>query len=744
MEVGYQIGNYSISLDPVVVYRYTVDVGSALATSYQHRSLKEVIRAANHEVDLDHLKFIGGNMQPPNDGSYIDGQGNLRRYPRESMPADELPTPYSTIILSLSAQMSRTQLSPILARAIIFATHGPDQVGRNEMAQAKVIEGTIAKYATTVLSANSMFATKALHQKAIEELLAGRFPEGHWHTLFFPPRRPVEEIDYALFLTKMLSRTADNEVVYIRSMKLLGLALLLSKYGWMINISIELLDGSTHHVLPIGGPAVGALNIIHSFVSSETHPSRSYLENHSLTLPRSFVSRRIHRTANSSVGNMSEVLSLALTGNRDDASRIQRAFDMVRDVWQRDYTVGPLLQSGGRVRVALLPRARPDRLTPSVDEKSIGRFLEPYIGGMPRVFKELASDVIARLHPGYDWDALLQHVQAGPYRNATLLYMARQCEGDTSKFWMAHGTLLGLIDSFARTIINVTDETHIRFPIDSEISIWQPKIEGLMQTGLLVPDAVVFCTMWYAGVSEDVSKVALRPASSNILGYWDGEQGILATPIFERTLYCDLPEDKARPLTLHNTPIIGMATDDSGWIRPGSYPAGPSRVTPMKSLRKKVFNSTCAVIVEYRPYFEHEITQFVAGVYIGGVFHGSMPLDASLNCDIWHVSSCSHEYDHTANQSQAIPPHLTIDLSELEGEELVSPDSEENEPPHVKALILPQTSNVSRFFSGALASSWMPVLQTGCLDCALEIARRKNRMFIIPRATPTTTALAQV
>lgn len=743
MQVGFQLGNYGMGLDPVVLYRIAADMGSAIATRYQRRSLEEVIQAANNGVDLDCRRFDGGAVLASYNGEYIDHRGNVVRIPRgDKLPKGEGPTPYGTIIISLSAQMSRSQLSPIVARAILFATYGEDSVGPNETEQISVIEGTVSKYASTVLSADSIFNTKAHKKQAIEEELARRFPDMFWHALFFPTRALSEELDYALFLKKMITWTADDEIIYIRSLKLLGLALLLFEYGWRLDISVETKDGSTTRVKPLGEPTIGALGIVFSSAPTDRYPSRSYLENHTIRLKENKLPS--YRTASAHAGNMNEVLSWAATGTPGYASAYRRGFDTVRDIFERDWSKGPLLRANGLIRVELTTNSTPysDPGLSKADLNSCRHFMDPFIGNMPRVFMDTAIQAMATLHPRYNWEELLQESRANTSRDAPLSRMISECKGDASNLWNVTGIISGLVDSFARAVINVPDDCQVRFPTELNEVNWQNPIKSLIETGLSVSEVVKFCAVWYAGVNRPESRAdILSGPSGDIFGYWSGEQGILPTPIFERTLYCDLSSDKERPLTLHNTPIIGMPTDDMGWIRPGVIETTNYRMTQANSLLKNVLDPACPIVVEYRPHFERDITTVVASVYIGGLYFGRMPLETSLRCDLWDVSSCPPE--HVEDPSRMESSYLTIDLSSLEPGEMVVPQHPAGSQSPLRALLLPQTTKTSRFFSGALASSHRPVLQTGCLKCAIDTALANRRPFVIPQSTSikTTTSL---
>jgi hypothetical protein len=127
------------------------------------------------------------------------------------------------------------------------------------------------------------------------------------------------------------------------------------------------------------------------------------------------------------------------------------------------------------------------------------------------------------------------------------------------------------------------------------------------------------------------------------------------------------------------------------------------------------------IALEYRPYFEFDSNSVVATAYINGIFYNKLALDKTLASNTFTISECSHL---TATQERNDIWHLP--LESLEPGEIKLPKKR-------IVLLSPQTNEVSRFFSYLTYRNESPVLQRGCLDCALHSAASIQATIIIPR-----------
>ncbi len=292
--------------------------------------------------------------------------------------------------------------------------------------------------------------------------------------------------------------------------------------------------------------------------------------------------------------------------------------------------------------------------------------------------------------------------------------------------WVVAGTVLGILDQIVRLLINLQMESVIRAPageslykfIDGSFSF----LTHLMTTGLEPGLAVQFCATRLAGVDPRYMRIGSGTNDASIIGYWNGQQGILVTPVFELCLYYDLPLEKSRPLTLFNIPIEGMPTDDGGWIRPGTVPA------PLMKRLQKVHvcePSRCSVILEYRPHFELDSDSVVAAAYVDGVFFDLLNMGGLLS-HYWHeVSRCNHQ-DVPSEEPEGQGMRY-IDLKDLTSGEIGLPDDND------KGLVVcPQPNDTSRLFSTIVYRSSKPIVQKGCLVCAAKVALNNKGSVIVP------------
>lgn len=296
------------------------------------------------------------------------------------------------------------------------------------------------------------------------------------------------------------------------------------------------------------------------------------------------------------------------------------------------------------------------------------------------------------------------------------------------------GGVLAIVDSVIEALIRIPADCLIRVPIGGSIeSLVQNAIDYLQplfdpQLGLQIVDAVILCAARLASVNPEEPKIAKTTAPKDVIGFWNGQQGILLTPVWERSLLCDLPEGQRHPLTLHNRPILGIPTDSGGWIKAGTaQPPYDREVARFTSVRPAHSN----IILQYRAHFEVDSTELVAAAYINGVFFSLLSVRQALG---HYSTSNSHgsvnSCEHFIQEQRAPPPHASyISIRSLETGVRIVPHNTCGS----SVIISPHGNRTSRLFAYLLYSDKDPVVQDGCFRCASLRAEANHGSIIISR-----------
>ncbi|KAK0724316.1 hypothetical protein B0H67DRAFT_640881 [Lasiosphaeris hirsuta] len=146
--------------------------------------------------------------------------------------------------------------------------------------------------------------------------------------MFHPAQTPQEKGDFVEFLVELWTSNAEVAKIFTRSIiKLLGLALLLSEYGWQIDVFVPLKTDTR------------ALSVIYSVVNTTATSSRKYVENHQRYLR---VSRReFYPTAVRTTEYMGHVSGLTIAKSPSDRDKFEMVYPMP-DMMIWTLTVGAL------------------------------------------------------------------------------------------------------------------------------------------------------------------------------------------------------------------------------------------------------------------------------------------------------------------------------------------------------------------------------------------------------------------
>ena len=299
----------------VTVVAAAQQFGSALWTRYTHQPLKELIHALNDNTDISPRRYHGDRIYDEEKGRIMTMQGEIKAMAMGKVVANEgeHPTPLGTVIICLSASMSKETLSSILATSIMLHVH--NTMDRSMEGTIRILQGKIDKYAVAILSRDRMCGKLQSKRDQAWRRLRGLNVSGlSADTLFLPPQNQQEEGDFVEFLAQIWSAQADGVQIFTRSVKLLGLALLLSEYGWQIDTFVEPGDPEDGAVaakrIPIKSD-LEALSVTYSVANTPEASSRRYVENHH-RYARIMQKNQFYPTASCSAGHMGEVSGLSL------------------------------------------------------------------------------------------------------------------------------------------------------------------------------------------------------------------------------------------------------------------------------------------------------------------------------------------------------------------------------------------------------------------------------------------------
>ncbi|KAF5026904.1 hypothetical protein F66182_934 [Fusarium sp. NRRL 66182] len=695
------------------------DFGSPVDTVYSYRRLNELVTSFN-SGDIEAKRFHGQNIYESRTGRIMTMFGHVQHVSMDDMIKvdGEGSTILCSIIACLSIPMTKTALSSTVASAFVLNMHGSidsSMEGIIQMVQAKV-----AKYAGSILSRDVMCNKLENTKEEVLRLIKTKAPHIRHESLFLPPFNPPEEQDFVAFIVKLWASKADGQVIYTRSVKLLALSLMLSDYGWYIDVFVEREDSNSDGptLVPIKQDT-GAFSVIYSSVLSPDS-DRVYVENHE----KYYLSRaEPYASSICKTVHMGETSGLSLSRTNRDQQAFMRGYEAMDEFCKNRLAFKVTVSIEGRIKVDI----EGSPLSPSMGCRAFlaERFM---VETKHELILDLAAGVLSCLFPDYDWALLDESIRQWPHPQAPCTTLLIDSPPDCQQIWAATGAVLAMLDRIVVSIVNITDASLIRTLAGYSISVFIQKsgeyLTPLLNGGPgLEPSlAVKFCAARLAGLNPDRESYQhyelSRVDMSRVIGYWNGQQGLLLTPIYERHLYSDLSDDKALPLTFHNIPIMGMVTDERGWIRSGLIhnAFNRRRTFPTKTPRP------CDVVIEYRPHFEQDSRSVVAVVYLDGVFHNVYALSETLSTLPLLFSSCSHPID--TKPQRALPKLITLD-SLQPGETSIPRD----EVPH---MIVPQGTALTRWFCTLAYRSFCPVIQNGCLDCAVAAAEKEQTVIIIP------------
>ncbi|KAL4756030.1 uncharacterized protein BDW70DRAFT_26914 [Aspergillus foveolatus] len=702
---------------PAIDVAVAQQFGSPLYTRYTCRPLDELIAAVTSNTGILPKRYHGSGIYNSEIGRLMTVEGGIQEIPMAELVAqkhDEQSTPLGTLIICLSVAMSKTALSPILASAIMVYVNG--LMEKSMDGTIRIIQGKIEKYASAVIGRDSMCNKLENAKQDILDLVRMRAPHIARHTLFLPPRLSPEEGDFVEFLAQILSANVDGQEIYTRSTKLLGLALLLSHYGWQIDVSVE--NEAMETVDLVG--ETKALRVIYSTAGINRH----YVENHDRYIRSS--RRPFYPTASCMAAQMGQAAAFSLSETENDPGDFMAGYAAAQRFFLNHVKPEVQLTNDGLIAMAL-------HLDVSLDFVLLNRdcqdILRPsfFSAGIPDIVQKVLVYALCNQYPDYDWRLLKADIKKHHYPDSPFTTLLDRFPGDRTMLLAVAGAVLGVLDQIIVPLVNLPDNSRIRIPAGQGLLDFITGslryLEDLLSTGLEPGSAVVLCSTKLAGVNPRNPRMPAGSDTRAIVGHWNAQQGILLTPIYERSLYSDLPSGRSRPLTLYNTPILGIPTDEGGWIKPGIVDNPISRRLPTFP---KISPGPCKVIIEYRPHFEVDSNSVVAAVYLDGVYYNLMALTRTLSPRWYHVSRCTHPVE--TELVPGIKGHIA--LRNLEPGELVIPRGGDHDRP---LLVGPQIDRVSRFFSTTVYHSFRPVVQSGCLRCAVDLTEKTQSLFVIPR-----------
>ncbi|KAI1091963.1 hypothetical protein F5B19DRAFT_241487 [Rostrohypoxylon terebratum] len=686
--------------------------GSPLDTRQSYNPLQELIQASNGG-DIIAKRYHGDGIYAKMKGLIVDPFGYTRENPMDEIvkKTGEAPTQLSTIIVCLSVALSKTSLCQVVSTAILLYSH--DQLDQSMEGDLLVIQAQVDKYANAVLSRDGMCNKLELAKQAVRNRVESYAPPRiKRHALFLPPRLAAEEGDFVEFIVRLWSSQVDGEKVYVRSTKLLALALLLSEYGWMID---TLLEDDNLQMVPIRTDT-GALSVIYGSLMAED-PQREYIENHTRHV-KIHSRKSFHPTAVCPLLHMGEVTGRSFSNSEEDQGSFMRGYD-ASSGFCSPFNVE--VRPSGHIRLGIESCEPRSGKTYQIScENVLNRYLH---GTVPPEVKNLISAAMYEEFPEYDWTELEETIKKQLNPDATFTWTLGHFQGNSEKLWCLIGALIGILDRIILSLVNLPNDCRFRIPVGQGlewyVSACCSHLNNLIRfpngDGLNPEHAVELCAVRLNGLPSQTTPTD-RSVLCDIIGHWNAQQGVILTPIFERKLYEDLPKEKSKPLTFYNVPILGIPTNEDGWIQIGRV--NPP-VTRYIETSKNALSKPCDVVMEYRPDFERNQNTVVAGLYVEGVFCHLLRLENRLSAN-WHVSS---HCDHARPVEEPSVNRIALDSFEP-GETYVLRHEQ-------VAVLGPHSSDVSRMCSATLYRGLLPILQYGCLSCALEEAQKKKSCIII-------------
>ncbi|KAJ4402994.1 hypothetical protein N0V82_010716 [Gnomoniopsis sp. IMI 355080] len=619
---------------------------ATIAIAQQARS-PLFIRPAAHPLDsIPHLTdgteitpkhFHGRNIYHARAATFINETGDavISRMDMIRNPtADHEPDWMDTMIICLSIFMNTTDLSNIMSRALLLSTHGCTEARLK--GDFGILTSFIVRHAAQVLQRDSMCDKLKFAKEAVQrEAKRAGF---HWNVMFLPPRSRSERSDFVELLAQIMSAPSEETTIYTRSVKLMGLAHLLVHYGWQIGILVQDNHGIKHDLV---GSEPGPLSVVLSF---DDATDRDFIETHTRQRQHDdfeAVNAHSYTTTPCEEAQWRENSALIISVNAIDELLFLKWYNDVRKIWdmsvQLEVSVLPQGQLFAKIKTDFWDsRVEQAKTQPEYSEWWRERFAQ-----QTRVHKvEAMTDLLSKMHPDFDWGSLSQsaqecliptmHTGTADHCHLSVVLILQLILETLNKRedltrYMILGAILAILDEVVCSLVRVPKESLVRIPVGESVEFFihqaSDYLEALFDSdrGLHIDKAVVLCAARLAGVNPKDPNIPKTTTEEDIIGYWNGQQGILLTPILKRSLLWDLPQAHRKPLTLYNHPVLGVPTDSGGWIKAGATEQRPfdRELERFTSMRRP--GST--VILQYRAHFEQDPSELVAAVYINGVFY---------------------------------------------------------------------------------------------------------------------------
>ncbi|VUC21721.1 unnamed protein product [Clonostachys rosea] len=690
------------------------EFGSPLETRHLHSPLLDLIQTLD-SGGIQAKRFHGYNV-------YEAGQVKELSMDKYVNVDGERLSALSSVIVCLSVPLTATTLSTIVASAIILYIHG--EIDGQTAGAAGMLQGKIKKYANAIIGRDGMCNKLENAKQRVCELLKAHAPQVHTHKMFLPPMLPAEEQDFVVFIARLWSSKVEGEIIYTRSIKLLALSLLLSEYGWQIDIYVE----KQKQESPVSGESTesiaikagtGSLIVVYSTLP--TNDDRSYVENHA-SFP--LKTEQKYPTSACKAAFMGEVSGLSLARDEDDQVAFMSGYKAIDNFFNEHVELKVLLNPVGMITMTLICDSIEIPRLPSSWFRILPRF---NLSHTPHRIKTLVMVALCKAFPDCDWEEVNKQILEISVDASVLFEKPSPREA-----WVVTGAVFALMNRTIMSLVNISESSNIRSPAGDSVfkflACGDDFLDELFNQGKHPAEAIIFCAASLTGADciEAVNS-GTSPSSfsdrRSIVGYWANQHGLLLTPVFERCLYSDLPQCKMKLCTFHNTPIIGMPFDEGGWIRSAKL----SNKNPRRLDFTLKQQHSCDVLMEYRPHFEKDPRYVTAAVYLDGVFHNTFSVPGIFRPGLAEQSFCSHLDDTSAEHHQKPLKYITLD-SFQPGQQLLPRDEEEVH------LIVPQNTLVSRLFCSMEYGFWPIVIQHGCLDCAIGDAKKERHVgIIIPR-----------
>lgn len=178
-------------------------------------------------------------------------------------------------------------------------------------------------------------------------LVRNRAPVITVESLFLLPLTPPKKCDFAKFLYKLQTARANNKQIYTRSIKLLDLALLLSKYRWQIDVLVE---NKAKEIIPLKTDT-RALLVIYS-IANIIETSRTYVKNYQQYLR--ILRKEFYLTVTLTAAYIGALSSLSLTRRSQNCDNFYSSYKSVREPCIQGFNLNITILPKGWIKIALL------------------------------------------------------------------------------------------------------------------------------------------------------------------------------------------------------------------------------------------------------------------------------------------------------------------------------------------------------------------------------------------------------